>query len=241
MIEKILEDPIAILILLVSGFELICCFLYFIKLKIFIFLLFICRKLINNSHRIFMIRTSSYISKKISENLDNDKKLNMLTIVCDIFFCFVIMYASINLIYIILSCIFYLISNKFNLGKNVDSYLSLTCILCLIAYVPDKVLFLYNKIELKFKKDEHFIKSKKLKQIMSITKSKLVLYGISIFITVINSIEKIGGKPIIDFDLWLQYKPVVFESVLTVIVIDRFIETLMKRNVKEKLDECKKK
>ena len=131
--------------------------------------------------------------------------------------------------------IFYMFYYPFSflLNDKISSYLTLTIILTAVAYSPDKLgffiyQFLTNNINRLAKKKKVKIEASqieldRLKGIILFLRPKLWIYLMSIFITLINSMEKISSSRIIINQFWMQIKPIAFESVITMIVIDRFI------------------
>ncbi len=112
------------------------------------------------------------------------------------------------------------------------AYISLSIILIAVSYFPDKsglwmqhvwvkLFKLFRKKDLSKNYENSIEQSKKF---IILLRPKLWVYFVSIIITIMSSIEKISGAILISDDMWIQIKPVIFESVLTLIVIDRFIK-----------------
>lgn len=169
----------------------------------------------------------------------------------DIFFSFLIaintFLLSIRILYSLIYISISLMFLKFNLQKEVNSYLSLTLLLILVAYFPDKtgywfqtgIIKIVNKAMKKEMGKDYFKEINTSIKIIIFLRPKLWVYSISIFITVLNSLESISNKVVYSSPLWLQIKPIIFESVITMIVVDRFIN-LFKSEYKTLKDEAKR-
>lgn len=139
---------------------------------------------------------------------------------------------GISLSYLTIKIIITLILYPFRLNNNLVEYLTLTLALTLLSYFPDKFTFwFYNILNKLFGKLRHkditmtyeqsFEKPDKL---ILILQPKLWMYLISIVFTLLNSFEKISGTILIEYQPWIKIKPIIFESVFTMLIIDRFVK-----------------
>lgn len=146
-----------------------------------------------------------------------------------------ISFSFVKSLYIVVYLIFKSIFYKSTLAKDVYAYLSLAFILITVSYFPDKVCLWMQYVICKFiNKISHKRHDKKIisvyenelnisKKIIILLRPKLWIYLSSIFFTVISSLEKISNSVIITNPFWLQIKPIAFEAVFTMIVVDSFI------------------
>jgi hypothetical protein len=94
--------------------------------------------------------------------------------------------------------------------------------------IPDKVYFWQNSIIDFFKlsyrriiKKKNLIRSNeetKVDKIIKRIKLKHVVYVLSIMMTVLDSLEKIANQILINNSIWIQIKPVIFQTIITVLV-----------------------
>ncbi|AFK85501.1 MULTISPECIES: hypothetical protein [Thermoanaerobacterium] len=158
----------------------------------------------------------------------------------------IIFLMSIKVLYGFVYLFIRIILIKITLVKDAYAYFTLTIVLTIVAYFPDKVGLwlqdsLYKFVIKFFKKKTHVLEESLYtsKSIILFLRPKLWVYLISIFITVINSFELISNTTIFINNLWIQIKPIISESVISFIVIDRFIN-LFKNEYKKIKEEAPK-
>lgn len=143
-----------------------------------------------------------------------------------------------NLVYIFMKTIPIKITN----ANEVYSYLSLTIVLTMVAYFPDKtglvIQNILNRLLAKITRNKISDNPYISRNIIILLRPKLWVYMVSIFITIISSLEKISNTIIFTNGLWIQIKPIITESVVSLIVIDRFIN-LFKNHYKGISEEAK--
>jgi hypothetical protein len=130
---------------------------------------------------------------------------------------------------------FYLITSLFSSNTNICSYIALTFTLILLSYFPDKMslwsYYVCNYLISKLIKKDSLrlaitLDTESRKDIILFMNPRVWIYFISIFITAIDSIEKISNSIILNNTFWIQIKPSIFNAVVTTIVVDRFIKTI---------------
>lgn len=128
---------------------------------------------------------------------------------------------------------------NFFCNRTVSAYIALSLCLTIISIYPQIIFTIYKTASKIIFKIINLLScitklnlnnlsdiDQQLKNSSSKFKPKLFIYFISILITVFTTIEKLSDSPIISLKYWLQIKPVIFESVITMIVIDRFMNLL---------------
>lgn len=168
-------------------------------------------------------------------------------LLCSLIFTITIFLQSIKLLYSIVYIFISVIFIKITLVKDAYAYFTLTIVLTIVAYFPDKVgLWVEISMNRFFKKISkkkiEGIPNKELdvsKSIIILLRPKLWVYFVSILFTIISSFEKISNKTIFSNHLWIQIKPIAFEAVISFIVIDRFVN-LFKNEYKKINEEAKK-
>ncbi|BCZ46957.1 hypothetical protein psyc5s11_30240 [Clostridium gelidum] len=232
MIQWFLSDPIMMLITLLLIINTAFFILRMCEIKLNLLIAQKIYKVLENK-KYLKYHGKAYALFKILKSL-NDIKIyskfqGLSTILITLSGCII----SIELIYGIIHIVIYAVSEKINLGENACNYLSLTVFLMCIAYYPEKVVLMIQSCTLKIFRIT-LIKMSELiddvnksiiiyKKAVILLRPKLWMYFISIFMTVLNSLEKISGMKILNYSLWLQIKPIVIEAVFTMIVIDRFV------------------
>ncbi|MBB6622381.1 hypothetical protein H7E67_02950 [Clostridium gasigenes] len=177
-------------------------------------------------NRIYPIM-SPQINKESKMEIINRKIENILSFLISFF----TLLNLINFSYTLLKCILIMIFYSFNVSKNIVEYLNLTMIITLFTYFPQKFgLWIYYNINKLLKKlsanKSNIVFEKSIEEIekcILFLRPKLLVYFISMLFTILNSLEKISGSAIVTMEFWMQIKPIVIESVFTVIVIDRFV------------------
>jgi len=129
--------------------------------------------------------------------------------------------ATVNLTFSGLRALFgYFFKDKFS-----AAYLSLTITLLVIAYLPEKLglwyMLLIDKLGKKMMPlaDKYVIFVKALR-------FRLVIYLFAFLLVLLSTLELYSNRIIIENFYWLQYKPVILQSVVSVIAFDRFIKLL---------------
>ncbi len=121
-------------------------------------------------------------------------------------------------------------------------YLVLSFTLIISAYVPEllgtwpQMLFILLLKKIRNNKDtflQDLIDSQQ--RIIRLFNPKIIVYGVSVILTIINSLEKIGKITLINNVEWIKIQPIIFESVVTLIVVDRLMNQIMKE--KEKMSK----
>ncbi len=131
----------------------------------------------------------------------------------------------------------------FNINSNVITYLQTCSLLAFFLYFPNEFglllskmlnklldsLFFNNSIE--FNNINNFINKffDEVKNAISFLKPRIYVYFLSFIFTLLASIEKISNSNLINFSQWIAIKPVIIESVLTIIVLDAFINEYKKK------------
>lgn len=141
------------------------------------------------------------------------------------------MILGIDLSYTLIKLIITVISYQLGPNEKLVEYLTLTLTLTLLSYFPDKLTFWFsrsisklinkgwsNYITMSF--EQELGKSEKL---ILILQPKLWMYFISIVFTLLNSLEVISGTSFIEIKAWIEIKPIIFESVFTMLIIDSFV------------------
>lgn len=108
--------------------------------------------------------------------------------------------------------------------ESVSRYLSLTLSLVSLAYVPEKVGYWYLKIFLRKRSSSKFFKY--YPSVIKFLRFDLWIYLLSFLLVMISSIETFANKSLITLNVWIQFKPVILQSVVTVITLDRFIKPM---------------
>lgn len=142
---------------------------------------------------------------------------------------------SIDFVYSTIHLLSILLLSIFKVDAKISAYISLTLTLCIMAYLPQKSgLLIFKIVNGIFSKVFKITRINEFEKIMTfhnyvitMLSPKLWIYFISIFITVLNSLEKIMNTQLISIALWVDIRQVVVESVLTMIVIDRFLKMLI--------------
>lgn len=245
VLKLIYNDTLLMLFLTVVAIDVIIYGIWFLVILLLIQVTNIFLKLSNSN---FAFNIENKLLKLIDKlyfdvRIKYFKKFNFIgSILLTILTCLI----SIRFVYSTIHFIIFIISLKYNLDKDVNSYISLTLVLIGISYFPDKiVLFLQivtnkfvNKFSVPLSKEiakqskEELILYKKL---IICLRPKLWMYFISIGFTVLNSLEKISKVQILNYSLWLQIKPVVIEAVFTMLVVDRFVNIF--KNERNKIKE----
>ncbi|OKP81761.1 hypothetical protein A3844_25245 [Paenibacillus helianthi] len=125
----------------------------------------------------------------------------------------------------------------FNWSQEVVKFASLTFTLVVTAYIPKVgyyfLLFLNLTTGRKLSIENHYL------NFVNFIRPRLWLFFASFLLVLINSIETIDNKNIINYKVWLDFKPYIYQSVLTVIAFDRFHKLFNDEKIKIKEDIIK--
>ncbi|BCZ49310.1 hypothetical protein psyc5s11_53770 [Clostridium gelidum] len=246
MHEPVLLSPLLKIIVVISIIDtivtILCIFIELLGLIINKFISNIINSIINK--KIKTILANIAFKCKSINTLNFNIELNHITSL--LITCMICLY-SVEVFYRWFYFGIHFLGSKFNLNADACAYLSLTLLLTAISYYPEKiflsVLVGANRVFSKIRpKKNNTIKLAFYRKIVILMRPKLWVYLISVFITIINSIERISNIEILSNQLWLQIKPVVIEAVLTMIVIDRFINLLKNEytQIKNEVKEIKR-
>lgn len=126
----------------------------------------------------------------------------------------------------------------FNFSDELINYFSLTFVLIISAYVPEKFgyYFLYvlnlatgSKTSLQI----HY------RNLVKFLRLRLWVFFISFLLVFINSMEIIEGRELINNKTWIDFKPYIFQAVLSYMAFDRFIKLFSEERLKIKNDILK--
>jgi hypothetical protein len=124
-------------------------------------------------------------------------------------------------LYIIYIILFWILS-KF-ISKEVTTFLSLFGVLSIGVYFPDKVGYLLLRLlDLVAERNFHTL----YPSFVKLLRIKLWVYLFAFLISIISSIETVGGCNIINIPVWLSIKPYIIQAVVTFIAFDRFINLI---------------
>lgn len=159
-------------------------------------------------------------------------KSRFLELILDLFGYLLLLFIGILILYVFITALFigsyityailYLLLSQF-ISKEVTTFLSLFGVLSIGVYFPEKLGYLLLKIlYLVTERNFHklyppFVKSLRF---------KLWVYLFAFLISIISSIETIGGSNIINLPIWLSIKPYIIQSVVTFIAFDRFLNLI---------------
>lgn len=144
----------------------------------------------------------------------------IIVIVLFIFSPILIFYISIEL-FRISNFIFYIFIHN----KYASSYLALTMILIILAYFP----FVIKRILMIFrKKSEVEIFTFWIEK----ARFKLCLFLLSFLLVLLSSIESFTNRELLVNSTWNTIKPVVLQSIVTLIAFDRFIKLYNEEKLK---------
>lgn len=129
------------------------------------------------------------------------------------------------------------IISLFNWSQGVAKFASLTFTLVVTAYVPKVGYYLLLLFNLttgkKLSIEKHYL------NLVNFIRPRLWLFFASFLLVLINSIETIDNREIINYKVWLDFKPYIYQSVLTVIAFDRFYKLFNDERLKIKDDILK--
>lgn len=169
-----------------------------------------------------------------------DLSLNILSVNAFLFSLAIIFYFSI--FYIYLACVMFY--SSYPITQACVRYLTLTTILLFITYMPERgvgfrlcrfidyfsnFIFEISLLIQSYLFKKHVINTKPpsfwefYRNSLGLLRFKLWVYFASFLMVVILSVEDFSQKVILDNILWKEYKPVLIQSVITVITFDRFI------------------
>ncbi|MGG7212084.1 hypothetical protein ACQPUY_00550 [Clostridium nigeriense] len=230
MVENLLNNPLMALTLAING---VIIFIELIRLIIVGIELIVLK--INVKSNKFKKLVGNNIIKMIEKIYKRNKIFSKVRLVLMVMSTIVIFIISINLVYDAIHILSILLLSIFNSDAKISAYISLTLTLCIMAYLPQKSgLLIFKIVDGIFSKVFKRTRVNEFEKIMTfhnnviITLSpKLWIYLISIFITVLNSLEKITNTQLVSIPIWVDIRLVVVESVLTMIVIDRFLKMLI--------------
>lgn len=182
------------------------------------------------------------IKKKLKKQfIDSIIKIvvSILALVLLLFFLYMMANLFLASVFIVFIFFKYAFSKLLSVS-TLSNYLSLTCTLLLFTYIPEKIgywiLCLLEKVK---PSDIDF--SDRYLTIVKALRLKILIYFVSFLLVLLSSMETFYGKTIIRYDLWVQFKPVILQSVVTVITFDRFLNLIIKEwnSIKEDISKLK--
>lgn len=247
MINNILKasylDPLISVMLLVFLLDIIVSILRWCKMLL---ILGTCKTIlaVAEKQKNINIKAKAYVLFDKIHSFSGSYLYDKINFVSSIIITFIICIISIKFIYQSIHLVINIGTSNIGLSEEVCSYLSLTIFLVCISYYPEKVIFIIqywiNRIlSRKFSSSKEIDKINYelviYKKIVILFRPKLWVYLFSIVATVFNSLEKISGNQILNYPLWLQVKPIIFEAIFSMIVVDRFINLF--KSEREKIKE----
>lgn len=175
-----------------------------------------------------IVGLSSFFKKKYSDIVIFKYLSNIAIVMTLLFFILYILvffgYLFLSSILIIYS-IFLKLYSLFALSENCNNYLAITTTLLFLAYIPEKVGYYLLKV-LEKSTSANYLLSQRYQPVIRYLRIRLWIYFISFVLILISSIETFQGTNFIELIEWIHLKPVIVQSVLTLITLDRFINLL---------------
>lgn len=166
-----------------------------------------------------------FINRKIKKNLLS-RIINFLFHIAVIILYIIAMYLFVYIFGLVIFIVYNLFNELFNLlfkNQLVSTYLSLVISLVVLAYFPDKIGRLATRLVeklIKEKMDKHY------SVLIKLIRFKLWFYLAAFILMLLYATEILLEKDLFIFPLWLQFKPVILQSVVTFIALDRFLKLL---------------
>lgn len=250
IIKSIISDPLMRLFFAMIFIEIVALIIWICKSIVIILIVKILLK-ISKFHDDIGSKVKYYHLFDTITSFAGSKIYYKFNFILSVLITFVTCMISIRFVYQVIRFFINIVISGVNFSDDICSYLSLTLLLVCIAYYPEKIVFIIqngvnrignrkpSKLCLSKEVNKYNDDLEVYKKFVIFLRPKLWMYLISIFITIFNSLEKISSTPILNYPLWLQIKPIVFESVFSMIVIDTFINLFKTecRKIKEEAIE----
>jgi hypothetical protein len=163
--------------------------------------------------------------------VNHKRNLKVLSKVLHILSAILLIGLGLMLIYIFIYVFFYTFVLSYNFiylianliaNESVAIYLSLTGTLIVGAYFPERIGYAIIYIIAKLTRNKDGFERIYTTFARSI-RSKMFIYFFACAITIISSIESLGGEVIIHIPIWNDFKPFIYQSVVSFIAFDGFL------------------
>ncbi|KUO77243.1 MAG: hypothetical protein APF77_01180 [Clostridia bacterium BRH_c25] len=153
------------------------------------------------------------------------------------FFIYMFIYLFLTSVIIVFTLFKFVLVKFFDISE-LTNYLSLTFTLMLFIYIPEKIGYWILYLIEKVRKSDLNLANRYL-IIVKALRLKLFIYFVSFLLVLVSSMETFSGRAIVHNSLWLLFKPVILQSVVTVITFDRFLKLAITEWNNIKLDISK--